>query len=65
MSKEFIKPLTPELRSDINVSIDDQIRGLETCQINAFVSAQMCGLSALKNLINALPDGYPIPMNKD
>lgn len=65
MSRKFMKPLTPKFREDINTSIDNQIRELETCQINAFVSARMCGLSALKNLINALPDGYPIPMKKD
>ena len=65
MSKEFIKPLTPEFRSDINISIDNQIRDLKTCQTNVFVLAQMRGLSELKNLINALPDGYPIPMKKD
>ena len=65
MSKEFLKPLTPAFRKEINTSIDNQIRELENCQINAFVSAQMCGLSTLKDLINALPDGYPIPMKKD
>lgn len=65
MSKEFLKPLTPEFRQDINVSIDKQITELNTCQSNAFVNAQMIGLQAMKNLFNALPDGYPIPMKKD
>lgn len=65
MSKEFIKPLTPELRGDINTSIDAQIGELKTCQSNAYVNVQLVRLQAMKNLFNALPDGYPIPMKKD
>lgn len=65
MSKEFVKPLTPALRKDINVSIDSQIGELKTCQSNAYVNAQIIGLEMCKNLFNALPDGYPIPMKKD
>lgn len=65
MSKEFMKPLTPALRNDINVSIENQISELKTCEENVFVNMQIYGLHALKDLINALPDGYPLPMKKD
>lgn len=65
MSKEFTKPLTPKLREEINISIDDQIEELKTCQSNAIVNIQLTGLKAFKNLINNLPDGYLIPMRKD
>ena len=58
------KPLTPKFRNDILDSINSQIDELNTCQPNAFVSAQMAGLSALENLIRALPDGYPIPFER-
>ena len=61
---DFYKPLTPSLRNDINVATENQIRELETCEKNAFVNAQIVGLNAQKNLINALPDGYPIPCTK-
>ena len=61
----FYKPLTPSFRKEINVAIENQIRELETCEKNAFINAQIVGLNAQKNLINALPDGYPIPMKKD
>ena len=61
---DFYKPLTPSLRKEINVAIENQIRKLETCEKNAFVNAQIVGLNAQKNLINALPDGYPIPFTK-
>ena len=58
------KPLTPKLRNDILDSINSQVSELNTCQTNAFVSAQMVGLSALQNLIKALPDGYPVPFER-
>ena len=58
------KPLTPKFRSEILDSINSLVSELNTCQTNAFVSAQMAGLSALENLIRALPDGYPIPLKE-
>lgn len=58
------KPLTPKLRNDILDGINSQVNELNTCQTNAFVSAQMVGLNALENLIKALPDGYPIPFER-
>ena len=59
------KPLTPKFRSEIMDSINSQTNELNTCQANAFVSAQMAGLRALENLIKALPDGYPIPIERN
>ena len=59
------KPLTPKFRSDILDSINSQVSELNTCQENVFVSAQMVGLNALENLIKALPDGYPIPIERN
>ena len=59
------KPLTPKLRGEILDSINSRVSELNTCQTNAFVSAQMAGLSALENLIRALPDGYPIPIERN
>lgn len=58
------KELTPKFRSEILDSINSQVNELNTCQTNAFVSIQMVGLNALKNLFKALPDGYPIPIEK-
>ena len=58
------KPLTPKFRSEILDSINSQVNELNTCQTNAFVSIQMVGLNALKNLFKALPDGYPIPFER-
>ena len=64
MSDTFYKPLTPELRNSINTSIDNNISELHTCQSNAFVNAQLIGYKTLRNIISALPDGYPIPLER-
>lgn len=58
------KQLTPKFRSEILDSINSQVNELSTCQTNAFVSAQMVGLNALKNLFRALPNGYPVPFER-
>lgn len=61
----YYKPLTPKLRSEILDSINSQVNDLNTCQMTAFVSAQKIGLNALENLFRALPDGYPIPIERN
>lgn len=65
MSYTFYKPLTPALRCDINRSIDSSISELRTCEPNAFVNAQLIGYKALRNIINAFPDGYPLPFERN
>jgi hypothetical protein len=64
MSDTFYKPLTPSLRKDINSSIEKNISELQTCKTNGLVNMQITAQSALKNLINNLPDGYLIPMER-
>lgn len=64
MTENFYKPLTPSLRQEINASIDKNIAELNTCKRNAFVNMQISGYLATKRLINGLPDGYPMPMER-
>ena len=59
------KPLTPTLRRQIIEAFDRELRELNECQPNAFISVRRAGLQAYKNLITKLPDGYPIPMEKE
>ena len=61
---EFYKPLTPDMRKQINDSISKNIAELKTCEQNAFVRTQICGYQALRGLFNSLPDGYLMPMKK-
>nr|DAU57736.1 MAG TPA: hypothetical protein [Caudoviricetes sp.] len=60
----FYKPLTPDLRSDITAGIHKNMTELNTCQPNALVNIQKIGLIQLERLINALTDGYPIPLER-
>lgn len=62
---EYYEPLTPELRRGINETIEKELGKLNTCKPTAFVAARRTGLRATKNLINALPDGYPVPMARE
>lgn len=64
MSKTFYKPLTPSLRADINASINKNIEELKTCKSNALVNMQITAFEQTKRLINGLPDGYPMPMER-
>lgn len=64
MSDTFYRPLTPQLRSEIMNGIDSNISELNTCQSNALVNMQKTEYRALRNIINALPDGYLIPFER-
>ena len=58
------KPLTPELRRQINEFFDEQIAELQTCESNVFTTLQLEGIRAYKKLFNSLPDGYPVPIKR-
>lgn len=60
----YYKPLTPEFRAQINEGIRSQEIELNTCQNTPYVTVQKNGLQVFKNLINALPDGFPLPMER-
>lgn len=64
MADTFYRPLTPQLRSEIMQSIDSNISKLNTCQNNSLVNMQKTGYGTLRNIINALPDGYLIPFER-
>lgn len=61
---EEYKPLTPSFREEINAGFDSTIAELQTCEPNALVNCQIAALKASKNLINELPDGFPMPVRK-
>ena len=61
----YTKPLTPTLRKQIDESIERQLAELSECQNTPYVSALRTGLRATKDLIHGLPDGFPIPMEKE
>lgn len=55
----FYRPLTPAFRSDITSGIHKSMT-----ELNALVNIQKIGLIQLEKLINTLPDGYPIPLER-
>lgn len=61
----YTTPLTPTLRRQIDESIERQMMELSECQNTAYVSALRTGLNAAKTLIHGLPDGFPIPIEKE
>lgn len=58
----FYKPLTPQFRREINASIDARIAEMETCKQNVLVQNHICAYEKLKELIEALPDGFLMPL---
>lgn len=61
----YSKPLTPAFRREIEESIERQLRELDECQNTAYVSALRTGLKATMDMIHRLPDGFPIPVNRE
>ena len=59
------KTLTPSFRQQILDSIDSQLRELDTCEQNAFVAAARVELSAYEIIFKALPDGYPVLIERN
>lgn len=58
------KLLTPDLREQINRGIDRNIEELQRCNRNSLVIAEINAYQMLRNMINSLPDGHPIPVEK-
>jgi len=65
MTEEYYTPMTPKLRQAANRAIDDCMDQLNTCEGNAFVNAYRIAYRASRNLLNALPDGYPVPIKRN
>ena len=61
---EYI-PLTPAIRESVNNTIDGRLSELDKCDQTAWVSMARIVNVGCKNLINALPDGYPLPITKN
>lgn len=57
-------PLTPDMRAAVNNSIDQNIAGLNACESTPWVNMSRRANEVLRNLINALPDGYPLPVTR-
>ena len=57
------KMLTPKLRREITEDLNLLLAEVSTCERNILTEMQYESISALKTLINQLPDGYPMPFS--
>ncbi len=58
------KLLTPDFREQINRGIDRNIEELLRCDRNPYVNGAINAYQILHNMINSLPDGFPIYVEK-
>ena len=58
------KPLTPDLRTKINESINNTITELKECN-SPITNVQAKGLEMAKKYINRLPNGFLIPFKEE
>lgn len=54
-----------EACGNIECWVDTKLTELSECQNTPYVSALRTGLKAIKILIHELPDGFPIPLEKE
>ena len=60
-----LTPLTKEMKSSINIEIDKRVNELNTCDNTPYVALYKSVYGIAKSFINALPDGYPVPVTKE
>ena len=63
--KKEYTPLTPDIREIINHTIDQNIIALDACKKMSWVEWLKDENERLRRLVNALPDGYPLPLMKN
>lgn len=61
----YIKPMTPTRRAEIDEGFENAINELLGCEQNSLVQTQIGALLAYKRLIHNLPDGFPLPFEKN
>lgn len=61
----YLTPLTKEMKSSINIEIDKRVNALNSCDNTPYVALYKSVYGITKSFINALPDGYPVPVTKE
>lgn len=63
-NETYLTPLTKDLKASVNSEIDRKMEELNRCDETPFVALYRVAYGVTRNLINALPDGYPVPVTK-
>lgn len=60
----YMEPLTKDMKVSINLEIDKRMEALNRCDNTPYVALYKVAYEVTRNLINALPDGYPVPITR-
>lgn len=61
----YLSPLTKDMKNSINDELDNRIAELNKCNNTPYVSLYKSLYGLTKTFVNALPDGYPVPVSKN
>lgn len=64
MNETSYEPLNPSPRASINSSINSDISKLKACERSGLTNIQIATETLFKNMINNLPDGFLMPMER-
>lgn len=60
----YLSPLTKDMKNSINDELDNRIAELNKCDNTSYVNLYKSLYGLAKTIVNALPDGYPVPVSK-
>lgn len=60
----YLTPLTKEMKRSVNIELDSKIEALNRCDNTPYVEMYKALYGLTRNFINALPDGYPVPVTR-
>lgn len=60
----YLTPLTKDMKGSLNEEIDKRMDALNRCDDTPYVALYKMAYGMTRNLINALPDGYPVPVTR-
>ena len=60
----YLAHLTKEMKCSVNMELDSKIEALNTCDNTPYVEMYKALYGLTRNFINALPDGYPVPVTR-
>ena len=60
----YLTPLTKDMKCSVNMELDRKIEELNGCDNTPYVEMYKVLYGLTRNLINALPDGYPVPVTR-
>lgn len=63
-NETYLTPLTKDLKASVNSELERKMEELNRCDETPFVALYRVVYGATRNLINALPDGYPVPVTR-